>query len=147
MFSAIAVALLYYRFGSKGTSLWIPRSFAVYLEKRAEKTQSNVEAAALGGVTVVAELPFSISVIASVAFLLLSVNMPVDSILILSLYSLAACAPLVIVTALIGGGKKLSDIQRWREANKYFLQFIASIGLLAAICYIVVYFIVGENVT
>jgi hypothetical protein len=35
-----------------------------------------------------------------------------------------------LVAALIGGGHSLGQIQRWREANKGFLQFIAGSGLI-----------------
>lgn len=125
---AIAVWSLYYR-REAGTTLWIPRGVARYLTSRTKATKTSPEAFSLGLSSVVAELLFIATpvVLGGLALTQLAPNL---QLLGLILYVIIATFPLLIVTALVSGGHKLSSIQRWREANKNFLQFAASAGLL-----------------
>lgn len=136
----VLVMTAYYRKG-KGTRLWIPRSFASYLEDRAKKTTNVVEAGALGMISVVAELPFTAVLMAMASLVLASYVMLEDFVPIILLYCLVATLPLVTMTILLAGGHKLSSIQRWRENSKLFLQYAAGAGMFAAAVYAWVNFV------
>lgn len=136
----VLVMTIYYRKG-KGTRLWIPRSFATYLEDRAKKTTNVVEAGALGIISVIAELPFTGVLMAMAALVLSSYVMLEDFVPIIALYCFVATLPLMIITVLLAGGHKLSRIQRWRESNKVFLQHASGAGMFAAAVYAWVNFI------
>ena len=135
------VCLVYYRRG-KGTMLWLPRNIAEYLSKRAKKTTFGIEAAALGGMTIVAELPFAIAPLLVLDLLLRNQTSEYKLIGVLS-YAFLVVIPLLIVTALIGSGPRLSTVQRWRENNKTFLQYSAGLGLIIIALYLTVFYIVG----
>lgn len=134
------VLVAYFRHGH-GTMLWIPRVFADYLRSRAKHTKNTLEAAVLGAVTVVAELPFTCVVMAAVSYIVRLFAASADQLLIIATYSFVVSSPLIIVTVLLSGGHRLSDIQRWREANKVFLQCASGIGLFAAALFMVVFYI------
>ena len=122
------VWLSYYRRGN-GTVLWIPRSFARFLDKRVRTTTLSAEAFSLGVTTVISELPFIAA--PSIAAALALVYLPSDLQLLGVLgYILIASLGVIVITALIGSGHNLSHIQRWRESNKHFLQFAAGSGLV-----------------
>ena len=103
----VFVWLLYYRRGD-GTSLWIPRSFSRFLQRRIAQVSLITEAYNLGLASVASELLF-VAVPATAAAISLGT---------------------LLVTVLIGSGHSLSSIQRWRERNKHFLQFAAGTGLI-----------------
>lgn len=137
----VIISFAYYRRG-KGTILWIPRSMAEYLTRRAKRTKLSVEASALGAMTVIAELPFAIAPLLIVALLLQDQTESVQFAWSAA-YAAAVVMPLVIITILIGSGHKLSIIQRWREDNKAFLQYSSGLGLLLIAIYIGVFKIFG----
>lgn len=127
---AIAIWLFYYR-REKGTSLWIPRDFAEYLTNRTKATKTVAEAFGLGLSSVLGEILFIVGplLVAVLALTKLPAHMQILGVLV---YTFISVTPLLFVLALVGGGYSLSKIQRWRENNKYFLQFIAGFGLLIA---------------
>ncbi len=141
---AVTVGLItmvfYYRNG-KGTKLWIPRSFASYLESRAKSTKNVIEAATLGVVSVFAELPFTAVLVVTTSLVLASSVMFDDHLVIIGLYSLVVVLPLLLIASLLSAGHKLSHIQRWRESNKQFLQFASGAGLLVMAVFIWVNYI------
>jgi len=139
---AIAVWLFYYR-REKGTSLWIPRDFAEYLTNRTKATKTIAEAFGLGLSSVLGEILFIIGplLITTLVLTKLSNNMQIVGVLI---YTLVSTMPLLIVWLLVDGGYSLSKIQKWREKNKYFLQFIAGLGLIIASFFIYANEIVGN---
>jgi cytochrome c biogenesis protein CcdA len=61
-------------------------------------------------------------------------------------YSGISLLPLLVVSLLISGGKRLSRIQKWRESNKRFLQFAAGSGLVILGVYIYVEQVITVNV-
>lgn len=124
-----AVWIFYYR-REQGTTLWIPRGIARYLSDRTKATSQPAEAFGLGLSSVFAELLF-IFVPLAVSGLILSQLDPIWQVSGILLYATLSLFPLFIVTGLIGAGHKISHIQRWREGNKSFLQFIAGGGLIA----------------
>ncbi|MFZ1360674.1 MAG: hypothetical protein WAS27_01410 [Candidatus Saccharimonadales bacterium] len=124
----ISVWRFYYR-KSRGTSLWVPRSIARYLDERSKATKRSAEAFGLGLGSITGELLFIAAplIISTLALVQLPPLWQLGGIL---LYTAISLAPLVIISALIGGGHTLSQIQRWRATNKHFLQFAAGSGLL-----------------
>ena len=51
---------------------------------------------------------------------------------------------LLIAWSVIGGGKSISKVQRWREANKKFLQFTAGSALIVVSVFIYVSMVLAE---
>lgn len=137
----VVVLLFYYRSG-KGTALWLPREIATFLQKRVGKTNSMPESFALGLMTVVAELPFVIAPLAIAAMLLRGPS-TVWHIVTIAAYTLITLLPLLYMITLVGGGIKLSRIQKWRETNKGFLQFAAGSGLIVVAGYVFVSYCLG----
>lgn len=126
----LAVWAVYYRYKrNSGTSLWIPRAFARFLDKRVKSTTLGAESFSLGLTTVIAELPFIIAPLAAAALAMASLPLPLQLYGALS-YIVIASFSIFIVTVLIGSGHNISHIQRWREHNKRFLQFTSGAGLI-----------------
>ena len=125
--------------------LWIPRSLALFLSRRAKKTKHSAEAFSLGLTSVVGELlliaaPLTIACLAIVSLPSNFQLIGVVSYLVVSITSLVA------VTLLVGAGHSISKIQKWREANKHFLQFSAGSMLIALAAYVYVQEVVTETV-
>jgi hypothetical protein len=124
----VAVWVFYYRH-EKGTSLWLPRGIARYLADRTKATKSNAEAFGLGLSSSIGELIFTSAPMALAALVLIQLE-PLWQLVGIGLYVLISLSSLLIVYVLVGGGHKLSQIQKWREHNKHFLQFAGGAGLL-----------------
>jgi len=125
---SVAVWIFYYR-KEPGTSLWVPRGLARYLMSRTKATHVTAEAFGLGITSVVAEMLFIIGPIAVTALLLIELE-PILQLTGLAVYTLTSLLPFLFVAALISNGYNIGKIQRWRAANKGFLQFIAGCGLI-----------------
>lgn len=138
----VIVLLFYYREG-RGTVLWLPRSIAKFLQNRTSKTSLSIESFSLGIMTVVAELPFILAPMAIVAMTLQG-HTSGFRLLALAAYGIIAVLPLLLIVWLVGGGTKISRIQKWREANKGFLQFAAGAGLIVVSAYIFVTYCIGS---
>lgn len=124
----IAVWAFYYR-KEKGTSLWLPRGIARYLSDRTKATKLSAEAFGLGLSSVIGELLFILAPMIISALVLVQLE-PVWQLVGVGIYTIVSSLSLLIVYALVGSGHKLSRIQKWREANKRFLQFAAGSGLI-----------------
>ncbi len=129
MVIGLSVMLFYYR-RSKGTGLWIPNSMAKYLTKRVKKTDNDAESFTLGAGSVLAELPFIVGPLSVAVLYSLSLDTADMQALALLTYCLIALSPLFAIVALVGAGHKISNIQKWREENKLFLQYCAGSGLI-----------------
>lgn len=140
-----SVWLFYWR-KETGTSLWIPRGFARYLSDRSKATRTSAETFGLGLTSVIGELLFAFAPIAISSLVLIRLS-PSLQLLGILLYASVSLLPLLIVGLLIGGGHKLSDIQRWRETNKRFLQFAAGSGLLVLGAFVYVQQVVVTSVS
>ena len=136
----LAVWFFYYR-REKGTSLWVPRSFARHLSDRSKATKSGAEAFSLGLTSVISEMLFIIAPMIISALVL--IQLPGYWQLIgIAIYAVISLLTLFSVWVLIGSGHKLSSIQKWREDNKHFLQFaaggaLAVLGFFVYVCKIV----------
>ena len=125
----VAVLFFYYRKG-KGTVLWLPRPAAEALTDRAKKTKNGFEAFSLGLATIIAEMPFLIAPVSVVALLAADPMTSLSSFGWMSLYAALVTVPLLFVAILVSGGHRISTIQRWREANKTFLQVTSGGALI-----------------
>ena len=123
---AIAMWTFYYRRG-KSTELWLPRSVARFIDKRAKTTNNNTEAFSLGVLTSLAETPWTIVLFVVAANSLLSLP-PLYQILALALYTVISVVPLVVFRAMIRRGQTVVDIQRWRVKHKNFFRVLTGIG-------------------
>lgn len=132
----IAVWIFYYR-KEQGTTLWLPRGAARYLSDRTKATKQSAEAFGLGLSSVVAELLFILAPLLVAALVLIELT-PMFQLVGIGMYATISLLPLLIVNALVGSGHRISRIQRWREDNKRFLQFIAGGGLIALGFYVYV---------
>lgn len=139
-----AVWLFYYR-KEKGTSLWIPRGYARHLEERSKATKSAPEAFSLGMTSVISELLFIVGPLL-IAGLILVTLPSIWQLLGIAIYTIVATLPSLIVWVMVGAGHSLSRIQKWREANKAFLQFVAGSGLLILGFYVYVNEVLGTPV-
>ncbi len=137
----IAVWFTYYRKG-RGTMLWIPRSFADFLAERTKATKRSAEAFSLGLTSVISEIFFIAAPLAASAYAL--VHLPETlQLIVIPGYTLVSLSSLLIVWAAIGYGKPVSRIQKWREKNKTFLQFMAAGGLIILGAFIYVNEVLG----
>lgn len=132
----ITIWIFYYR-KEQGTTLWLPRSIARYVSERTKATKQSGEAFGLGLSSVMGELVFIIFPVL-VAALLLTTLEPLMQLVGIALYSVISLSSLFIVNGLIGSGHRISHIQRWREENKRFIQFVAGSGLIVLGAYLYV---------
>lgn len=139
----IAVWLFYYR-RAPGTSLWLPRGMARYLSDRTKVTKNPAESFSLGLTSVVSELVF-IAAPVVISGLALTNLAPLMQLVGVLLYAVISLLGLVAVWALIGSGHSLSMIQKWRETNKGFLQFIGGGGLIVLSFFVYVSQIIGTT--
>lgn len=130
----LAVWFFYYR-KEKGTTLWIPRGMARHLSERSKATEHSAEAFSLGLTSVLSELLFIVAPMVISALVLVQLS-GLWQLLGIAIYAVVSLLPLVSVWILIGSGHKLSEIQKWRESNKRFLQFSAG-GALAILGFFV----------
>lgn len=132
----IAVWSFYYR-REQGTTLWLPRSFASYLSDRTKATKHSAEAFSLGLTSVVAEILFVLAPVLVSALVIIQLS-PMLQLVGIAIYTFISLLSLLVVAGMIGSGHKLSQIQKWRESNKRFLQFSAGSGLLVLGFYVYV---------
>lgn len=140
----VAVWAFYYR-REAGTTLWLPRSMARFLSDRTKATKSGAEALSLGIASVLGEILFITGPLL-IAALAINTLPPIWQLAGIAAYLIVSLIPLLIVAVRVGGGHKLSHIQRWREANKRFLQFAAGSALLVLGLYVYVSQVMATSV-
>ena len=133
----VSIWAFYYQ-RSKGTVLWLPRDMASFISNRSKKTDSLSEAFGLGMVSVIAELLFIFGPLSLASIAITKLN-PNYQVLAIILYTLSATSSLILVAILVNKNGKLAKIQKWREENKNFLQFIAGTGLIILSLFIYVF--------
>lgn len=134
---AISVWFFYYRSG-RSTELWLPKTVSRYINRRADKTESNVEAFALGMLANFAELPFSLVLflVAADSVLLLPAYWQILGIF---LYTMIAISPLAFLRFSVRKGKTVAEIQKWRNKNKIFFKVLAGCGFLTLALFLVAF--------
>jgi hypothetical protein len=123
----IAVWVFYYR-REKGTSLWVPRSFARHLSDRSKATKDSAEAFSLGLTSVIAELLFTAAPVMISALVIVQLP-PAWQPVGIALYTVVSLAILGAIWVAVSAGHRMSEIQKWREKNKHFLQFASGSAL------------------
>lgn len=137
------VWLFYYRYKAAGTVLWVPRSFARHLSNRSKETTHSVEAFSLGLTSVISELLFVIAPLAISALVILQLP-GAWQLLGIGVYTVISLITLLSIWALVGSGKPLSAIQKWREHNKHFFQFASGSALVILGFFVYVYKVVSD---
>lgn len=137
----VAVWSFYYRRG-QGTSLWLPRGFARFLDDRTKATHHSPESFSLGMASVVAEILFVFAPLLVSALVIVELPALWQSVA-LALYTVVSLLSIATVGGLICSGHKISSIQQWRENNKRFIQFAGGGGLLVLGAYVYVNFVIG----
>ena len=139
---ALIVWFAYYRTG-RSTELWLPRSVTRFVNSRAEKTSSRIEAFSLGMLTCLAEFPFSIILvfIAADSFLKFSPEFQFIAIL---LYLFVSVSPLLFCRFFIRKGSTIAEIQRWRVKNKNFLRIFSGVLFAVLAVFLTAFKIVGN---
>lgn len=125
---AIAFWAFYYRRG-KSTELWLPRSVARFISRRAKETNSNTEAFSLGLLTSLAEMPFTLVLIVVAANSILELP-ALYQILAVALYAIITIIPPMILRFVIRRGQTVVDVQRWRVKHKVFFRILTGVGFL-----------------
>lgn len=131
----LVVWISYYRPRGEGTELWVPRALARFLSDRTKATRDGAEAFSLGLASVFVELLFVLPPALTAAVMISTLPYPWQLPSLLA-YTLISSLGLGIVVVLIGSGRRISTIQRWRETHKTFLQFVAGAGLIILACFI-----------
>ena len=141
---AISVWFFYYRSG-RSTELWLPKTVSRYINRRAGKTESNVEAFALGMLANFAELPFSLVLflVAADSVLLLPAYWQILGIF---LYTMIAISPLAFLRFSVRKGKTVAEIQKWRNKNKNFFKVLAGCGFLTLALFLVAFKLLKDAV-
>ena len=97
----------------------------------------SAEAFSLGLTSVCMELLFIITPAVAAAFAIIA--LPTDLQLAgVATYVVLASLSMLGVAAFIGSGHNISRLQRWREANKRFLQFAGGSALIVLAFYLYV---------
>lgn len=125
---AIAVWAIYYRRG-RSTELWLPRTVARFVDRRAKETNSNTEAFSLGMLTSLAEMPFTLVLVIVASNSLMKLE-PLAQLVALVLYTVISITPPIILRLAIRHGHTVVDVQRWRVKYKTFLRILTGTGFL-----------------
>ena len=140
---ALLIWFFYYK-TKRSTELWLPKSVAHHINKRAKLTESNVEAFSLGMLTAFAEMPFSfvLMLLAGNSVVLLPFELQFVSIIG---YSFIAILPLFVLRFFIRRGSTVVDVQKWRVKNKNFLKAMSGTLFLTLAIFIIAFRILGAE--
>ncbi len=138
---ALSVWLFYYRWG-KSTELWLPKSIAKFINKRANLTDSNTEAFGLGMLACFAEFPFTMILMIVAANSVLSLNENVRIFMVV-VYAFLSILPLVAFRVAIKKGQTVVDIQKWRMRNKNFLRVASGTAFAVLAFFVLAFKIIG----
>lgn len=138
---AVLIWLFYYR-TKRTTELWIPKSIARYINNRAKKTESNIEAFSLGMLTAFSEMPFSfvLMVIAGNSIVDLPLEWQFPAVL---LYAFIAVLPLFTLRFFIRRGSTVVDVQKWRTKNKNFFKILSGSLFLTLAVFVIAFKVLG----
>lgn len=138
---ALLIWLFYYR-TRQSTELWLPKSVAKYINRRAKLTESNIEAFSLGMLTAFAEMPFSfvLLIVAGDAVVLLPFEWQFVSVLV---YTLVAILPLLVLRFFIRRGSTVVDVQKWRVKNRNFFKMLSGMLFLTLAIFMIAFKVMG----
>lgn len=138
---AISIWVFYYRFG-KSTELWLPKTIARYINKRAKLTESNTEAFGLGMLACFAEAPFTLILIVVTANAILGLPQALQ-LLAVVLYAALSVLPLIVMRIAVRKGQTVVDVQKWRLSNKNFIRIVSGTGFVVLAVFLLVFKILG----
>lgn len=131
---AIAVWAFYYRRG-KSTELWLPRSVARFIDKRAKETNNNTEAFSLGMLTSLAEMPFTLVLLFVAANSIMKLPF-LYQIIAVAVYTIITIIPPTVMRLAIRKGQTVVDVQRWRVKHKMFFRILSGVGFVVLGCFL-----------
>ena len=138
---AVLIWLFYYR-GKRTTELWIPKTIARYINKRAKLTESNVEAFSLGMLTAFSEMPFSLILMIVAGNSIMELPLEWQFIVIMG-YSFIAVLPLLTLRFFIRRGSTVVDVQKWRMRNKGFFKALSGTLFLTLAIFLIAFKVLG----
>lgn len=136
----IIMWLLYYRKGRRSTELWLPRAFARFIQKKARKTNDDIEAFSLGLLSSFAEMPLSIAIYFIVANCILNMSGYLQ-IIVAVCYAITIALPLVILKINMKTGRSAVDVQKWRVQNKAFAKIISGSSFMLLAIFILAFWV------
>ena len=138
---ALLIWFFYYK-TRRSTELWLPKSIARYINKRAKLTESNIEAFSLGMLTAFAEMPFSFVLLLLAGNAIVQLPFEYQFLSILG-YSFIAILPLFVLRFFIRKGSTVVDVQKWRVKNRNFLKALSGTLFLTLAIFLIAFNIVG----
>lgn len=138
---AVLIWLFYYR-SRQTTELWLPKSIARYINKRAKLTDSNIEAFSLGMLTAFSEMPFSFVLMVLAADSIVLMPFEIQFLVVL-LYSFISVLPLFILRFFIKRGSTVVDIQKWRMRNRNFFKVLSGTLFLTLAIFVIAFRVLG----
>lgn len=113
----------------RGFSLQIPAPLAKKIHIYSQRT-TVPGVIALGVFVSAVELPCTGAPYLAI-ITLLSQYFDFTALLLLILYNIIFVLPLVVILLAVAGGKKLQDIQRWKQANRPYMRLFIGLLLIA----------------
>ncbi len=138
---AVLIWLFYYR-SRQTTELWLPKSIARYINKRAKLTDSNIEAFSLGMLTAFSEMPFSLVLMVLAADSIVLMPFEIQFLVVL-LYAFISVLPLFILRFFIKRGSTVVDIQKWRMRNRNFFKVLSGTLFLTLAIFVIAFRVLG----
>lgn len=138
---AVLIWLFYYR-SRQTTELWLPKSIARYINKRAKLTDSNIEAFSLGMLTAFSEMPFSFVLMVLAADSIVLMPFEIQFLVVL-LYAFISVLPLFILRFFIKRGSTVVDIQKWRMRNRNFFKVLSGTLFLTLAIFVIAFRVLG----
>ena len=126
--SSVVMWKFYFRKGAK-TQLWLPRSFANFISKRARGTNDVIEAFSLGVLSSFAEMPISLALYVVAAYGILQMS-GFWQVIALIAYALLSVMPLLVLKVRLKSGRNVVEVQRWRVSNKNFLKYFSCFSFI-----------------
>lgn len=127
----------FYHKRSKDTAeVWLPRSVADFIDSRASRTKSHVEAFSLGLLAFFGELPFMAILILLAANGILVFD-PAERPSAVLFFAIVAILPLLIIRIAVSKGKTIAAVRQFRLKHKPF--FIALSGTMFLVLAFFVY--------
>ena len=126
--SSVIMWKFYFRKGAK-TQLWLPRSFANFIQRKTKNTDDVIEAFSLGVLSSFAEMPISLALYVVAAYGILQMN-GFWQVIALVAYALLSIMPLLVLKVRLKTGRNVVEVQRWRVENKSFLKYFSCFSFI-----------------
>ena len=139
---ALGITAWFFYYKRKGsTELWLPRQLARYIDSRAKVTENFSEAFSLGLLVPLAEILFTLPLLALSADAILHLGSLYQA-LGLVIFTLFGSLPLLVLRVFIRKGRNVAEVQRWRLRNKTFFRFFTGAGFLVLAAFLLAFVII-----